>query len=207
MVKPHPDLRVILIGGSSHAGKSTLSISLAAKLGWTHLSTDSLARHPGRTWKPEGQAVPDHVAEHYLTLSVDELIEDVLRHYKNNVWPLIETIVTTHATDSSTGRIIMEGSALWPESVATLDLDNIAALWLTAANDFFVKRIYDASHYQTKSPRNKKLVDKFLERTLVYNVRMMDAVRRLGLVSMLVDEVTTVDELAAKCLSVLNIES
>ncbi len=38
----------ILIGGTSHAGKSTLAQSLAAKLGWNYLSTDKLARHPGK---------------------------------------------------------------------------------------------------------------------------------------------------------------
>lgn len=40
-------MKVILIGGSSHAGKSTVAESLAAKLGWSYLSTDRLAAHPG----------------------------------------------------------------------------------------------------------------------------------------------------------------
>ena len=71
--------RVVLIGGTSHVGKSTLSESLAARLGWTRISTDTLARHPGRPWKPAPEKVPDHVAEHYLSLSVNELIEDVPR--------------------------------------------------------------------------------------------------------------------------------
>ena len=120
MHKVPADLRVILIGGSSHVGKSTLADSLAAKLGWTQISTDKLARHPGRPWQPEPQQVPDHVAEHYLSLSVHELIEDVLHHYKVNVWPQVEAIVTATATDTSKERIIVEGSALWPEFVATL---------------------------------------------------------------------------------------
>ncbi len=44
------ETRVILIGGSSHAGKSTLGQAIAAKLGWSYRSTDKLARHPGRPW-------------------------------------------------------------------------------------------------------------------------------------------------------------
>ena len=44
------DTRVILIGGSSHTGKSTAAREIAGRLGWSHLSTDSLARHPGRPW-------------------------------------------------------------------------------------------------------------------------------------------------------------
>ena len=77
-------LRVVFIGGTSHVGKSTLAESLAARLGWTRISTDTLARHPGRPWRPAPEKVPDHVAEHYLSLSVNELLKDVLRHYRVN---------------------------------------------------------------------------------------------------------------------------
>ncbi|TFG70662.1 MAG: hypothetical protein E4H27_05720 [Anaerolineales bacterium] len=106
------------------------------------------------------------MAEHYLTLAVDELIENALRHYKVNVWPIIVSLVTTCATDPSADCIILEGSALWPESVATLDLSNIAALWLMAGDDFFRQRIYAASAYHTLPPRICMLVDKFLQRAM-----------------------------------------
>ena len=58
-------IRVLLIGGPSHTGKSTLAETLAAELGWNHVSTDSMARHPGR---PEVSTVivgtlnPGHLA-------------------------------------------------------------------------------------------------------------------------------------------------
>ncbi len=38
----------ILIAGSSHVGKSTFAARLTKALGWSLISTDSLARHPGR---------------------------------------------------------------------------------------------------------------------------------------------------------------
>ena len=203
MHKVPADLRVILIGGSSHVGKSTLADSLAARLGWTQISTDKLARHPGRPWQPE--PVPDHVAEHYLSLSVRELIEDVLHHYKVNVWPQVEAIVTETATDPSKERIIVEGSALWPEFVATLDVANLAAIWLTASDAVFEQRIRAASQYQTKSQRARRMVDKFLERSLLYNAQMMDAIRLHGLVSVDVSA-ASVDELTQRCLSLLGLE-
>ena len=205
MHKVPADLRVILIGGSSHVGKSTLADSLAARLGWTQISTDKLARHPGRPWRPEPQQVPDHVAEHYLSLSVRELIEDVLHHYKVNVWPQVEAIVTATATDPSKERIIVEGSALWPEFVATLDVANLAAVWLTASDAVFEQRICAASQYRTKSQRERRMVDKFLARSLLYNAQMMDAVREHGLVSMDVNA-ASVDELTQRCLSLLGLE-
>ena len=202
MHKVPADLRVILIGGSSHVGKSTLADSLAAKLGWPQISTDKLARHPGRPW-PE--PVPDHVAEHYLSLSVRELIEDVLHHYKVNVWPQVEAIVTEIATDTSKEGIIVEGSALWPEFVATLDVANLAAIWLTASDVVFEQRIHAASQYRTKSQRERRMVDKFLKRSLLYNAQMTDSVREHGLVSMDVNA-ASVDELIERCLSLLGLE-
>ena len=127
--------RVVFIGGTSHVGKSTLAESLAAMLGWERISTDSLARHPGRPWKPAPEKVPDHVAEHYLSLSVDELLEDVLRHYRVIVWPKAEEIVASHSHDTSGAGVVLEGSALWPEFVTDLNFDRVAALWLTASDD------------------------------------------------------------------------
>jgi hypothetical protein len=101
MGESHADTRVLLIGGTSHAGKSTLAQAIAERLGWQYRSTDKLARHPGRPWAPEGGAVPDHVADHYRSLSVDELLADVLCHYAGNVWPLARALIATHAQDAT----------------------------------------------------------------------------------------------------------
>ena len=196
------DLRVVLIGGSSHVGKSTLAESLAAKLRWRRISTDHLARHPGRPWKQEPEQVPDHVAQHYLRLSVRELIADVLHHYEDNVWPQVATIATVSATDTATPRTVVEGSAVWPSFVATLDLSDVAAVWLTASDSVFEQRIRHSSQYQTKSSREKMMVDKFLQRTLVYNQEMMDQVRRHGLATIDVDGASA-SELTQRCLSLL----
>jgi 2-phosphoglycerate kinase len=196
-------LRVILIGGSSHIGKSTLAESLAIKLGWRHISTDSLARHPGRPWRTKPESLPLYVAEHYLSLSTDALIEDVLRHYRN-MWPNVESIITAHATHHSTEQLILEGSALWPEFVAILSLDKIAAIWLTASNDFFQARIHKASQFEEATVQRKVMIQKFLERTHLYNEQMMDAIKRLGLVSINVETTASLNELSDICLKALS---
>jgi len=195
-------LRVILIGGSSHSGKSALSESIAANLGWNRISTDTLARHPGRPWRPEPEKVPDHVAEHYLSLSVEELIVDVLHHYRINVWPKVEEIVSSHVNDPSQAGLIIEGSALWPELVATLNFDDIAALWLTASEEVFLQRIRDESLYHSKSLRGRRMIDKFLERTLVYNAQMIEIANRHGFILVDVQQ-SNLAELTQRCLSIL----
>ena len=201
----HPNTRMILIGGSSHSGKSALSESIATNLRWNRISTDTLARHPGRPWRPAPEKVPDHVAEHYLSLSVDELIKDVLHHYRINVWPKVEEIVASHINDSSQAGLVIEGSALWPELVATLNRDNIAALWLTASEAVFRQRIRNESLYHSKSLRERSMIDKFLQRTLVYNAQMSEIANRHGFILIDVQQ-SNVAELTKKCLSILGIE-
>lgn len=203
---PRTDFRVILIGGSSHAGKSTVSESLAAKLGWSHLSTDRLAAHPGRPWRrTPGEKVMDIVADHYLNLSVDELMEDVLRHYWANVWPKVVKIVASHVHDPSATGLVLEGSALWPEFATSLDFDRVGALWLTTDEETFRQRIYTNSRYSTKAPREREMVDKFLERTIAYDARMVEIVDRRGfnLVDVMQSDIT---ELAERCLLALGVD-
>ncbi len=192
-------LRVILIGGPSNVGKSTLARSLASTLGWPSTSTDTLGRHPGRPW---GHVRP-HVAEHYLSLSPDELFEAVLRHYAS-IWPNIQSLITTHACDPSAECLVLEGSALWPESVATVRLDAVGALWLTASDGFLRERIYKASRFERASLREQTMIDKFLGRVHRYNQRMMQALPRLGLPWINVEETAPLEQLTTRALSLLD---
>lgn len=201
--KARSDLRVILIGGSSHVGKSTLARSLADTLGWRMLSTDTMARHPGRPWRSPPERVPDHVSEHYLTLSVGELITDVLDHYRINVWPKVQTLIRSVTTEASPDRLILEGSALWPESVATLSFDGLAALWLTASDETLRRRIHRESRYRSLSATERLMVDAFLDRTLAYNQQMIHVIDRLGFLRIDVLQ-SGVAELADRCLTALN---
>lgn len=199
--------RVILIGGSSHVGKSTLSRSLAIKLGWSYLSTDKLARHPGRPWvNAKVKAIPDYVAKHYTTLSINALFLDVLSHYQKNVLPQIEAIVHAHDFDRSSKCLIIEGSALWPEFVTNLVQKNgVKAIWLTASEQFFRHRIFNESNFNYVDEKQKYLIQKFLDRTLFYNRRMMEQIDRLGFVCIDVETVLMKDELVKKCMELAEV--
>jgi 2-phosphoglycerate kinase len=191
--------RVILIGGSSHAGKSTLGRSLSAKLGWNYLSTDTLARHPGRPWvNTKVKSIPEHVAQHYQTLSVEALVLDVLNHYQNNVLPQVEAIVHAHIFDLSRICIVVEGSALWPKFVANLVNENgVKAIWLTASDQLFQSRIFAESNFDNVRKDRQYLIQKFLARTLLYDLLMRDELKRLGFTSIDVESLSIGDELVS----------
>ncbi|MFD4129165.1 AAA family ATPase [Streptomyces globisporus] len=173
------DVRVVLIGGTSNTGKSTVAEAVAERLGFEHRSTDGLARHPGRPWRTSEREVPPHVAEHYGTLTADELIASVLAHYER-LWPRIEELITDRAQAGSPG-LVLEGSALWPERVARLTVPRTAAVWLTADDTVVRDRVRAAGRYEQASEGERRLMDRFLARTERYQTLMVDAVDALGL--------------------------
>ena len=195
-------VRVILIGGTSHVGKSTLAQHLAERLGWACRSTDQLARHPGRPWRPLGEDVPAHVADYYLDLTDEARLGSVLAHYRS-IWPLAEALVRRHGEDPSAERLVLEGSALWPQLAAALALPSAAAVWLTGPAGLIEDRIRRESRYGEVDQRGRAMIDAFIERSRRFDRLMMDEVRRLGLAHVEVGGDNGVETLADRCLAAM----
>ena len=202
--QPTNKTRIILMGGSSHVGKSTLSRTLATKLDWNYLATDSLARHPGRPWiGANGRTVREHVVKHYRTLNTESLLIDVLLHYEANVMPQVKTLVCSYQSNLSTKGIIIEGSALWPKFTTDLIKEEVRGIWLTASDRLLQNRILSQSNFHHVSQNEKHPIEKFLDRTLLYNRRMREEVNRLGFDSINVESTTTIAELVNHCLKLI----
>ncbi|HEY3609121.1 MAG TPA: hypothetical protein VGL06_16590 [Pseudonocardiaceae bacterium] len=165
-------MKVLLIGGTSNVGKSTVAQAIADKLGADHLSTDKLARHPGRPWPTPA---PPHVIDHYKSHTTDELVTSLLTHY-DQLWPRIEDLITNHRTG-----LVLEGSGIWPEHVAKLTVPNTAAVWLTADEPVIRARVHAAGHYETATNDERHLIDRFLARTYRYQTLMLATIDKLGM--------------------------
>ncbi|MFG2555977.1 AAA family ATPase [Streptomyces sp. NPDC048581] len=175
------DLRVVLIGGTSHTGKSTVARAVAERLGFDCRSTDKLARHPGRPWQSPEWDPPPHVAEHYATLDVDELIRSVLDHY-GRLWPRIEELITDRAGGDGPS-LVLEGSALWPARVAAMTtVPGTRALWLTADEAVLRERMRASARYEELADEERYLVDKFLARAERFQSLMSQGVDAHGLI-------------------------
>lgn len=202
MVEFVTDLKVLLVGGTSNVGKSTLAAELSTQLGWELMSTDSLARHPGRPWKSVEKDVPEHVADYYLSHDVDWLLADVLSHYRR-LWPQIAETIRSRTSDPAKPGLILEGSALLPGNLATLSDRNVKACWLTASRGFLETRIKAESGFATASQREQKLIQKFLDRTHAYQAWMRPNLRKLKLRSIDVENFRTVTSIARAYLKVV----
>ncbi len=63
----------------------------------------------------------------------------------------------------------MEGSALLPEVVSTLDTERVTSIWLTLADDVLCNRIYDESRYDQRVKEDKVLIDQFCKRAVAFS--------------------------------------
>jgi 2-phosphoglycerate kinase len=192
-------MRVLLIGGASHLGKTTVAQLLGRKLGAKVVSTDKLARHPGRPWPQRPFVVPPHVAEHYLTLTHDELIESVLEH-RRSMWPTVSELVRKHADDRTLEPLVLEGAALLPELVAVSKLKKVSGVWLTCSDRLQQMRIYTESGYLGADAQAKLMIDKFIERERRFNKILIDSVLALKLPHIVVGEDLTAEHVAQLCL-------
>ncbi|MDY0815165.1 hypothetical protein [Kitasatospora purpeofusca] len=173
-------VRVVLIGGTSNTGKSTLARLVADRLGFAYRSTDTLARHPGRPWPVPGWEVPPHVAEHYRTLTVEELVASVREHYAR-LRPRIGQLVA----EGGGAGLVLEGSALWPPEVARLtgargSGGRVSAHWLRADEAVLRTRIRTAGRYPEATPDGRYLMDKFLARSVRYQDLLLAEPAALG---------------------------
>ena len=161
-----PTLSTILIAGTSHVGKSTLAGLLSERLRCEAISTDSLARHPGRPWP----GIPAPVEEYYSQLS-PETIHWFLKIHHQNIWPLIRTMIDSR---SGTGApAIFEGAALRPELISPLLGSTVAGVFLHAGNDFLLERMRSHAQYEDATADRRRIMDAFIERSLQENTDML----------------------------------
>ncbi len=116
------------------------------------------------------------MAEHYRTLTVEELIASVREHYAR-LWPRIEQLVA----EGGDAGLVLEGSALWPPEVARLTGGGVSAHWLRADEAVLRARIRTSGRYPEATPDGRYLMDKFLARSVRYQELLLAELAALGL--------------------------
>jgi 2-phosphoglycerate kinase len=196
--------RVILIGGSSHTGKSTLTSDLARLFRWKSLSTDQLARHPGRPWRDDDTPLPDDVIEYYRNPTGEDLLAGVLEHYQSNVWPIADALIRSHLNNPYDPRLVFEGSGLLPENVSASAFPRVKSIWLYGDRRLITNRIQLESKYADRDDDSQGLIDAFCNRSTSFNDWTVSEVRKHGLNSLDVTDKTQ-EEILDAALNILNL--
>ena len=183
-------------------GKSTLARSMAMRLGFVCVSTDDIGLAIRSVTTPKthprmhSMGTEDY-REYYITRSVNDLIADAMRTHEE-IAAAIEAIVKAHAEWGD--PLIIEGWALWPERVAAIGYDNVAAIWLTADEGFLESQTRAASGFYRGASVEESMIQNFLARNVRYNELLMSAVNNLGLETVRVVEETSLDDLTEQCI-------
>lgn len=187
----------LLISGTSHTGKSTLASSIGETFGWSVLSTDQLARHPGRPWPK----VPPHNAEYYSCLSAKTIYQFLLQHHEN-MWPNIRRLISENRDKGV--PFVLEGSALRPEYIVTQASRKTATVCLYSDQDFLRVRMRKQSCYDHLDESHRAIVDKFIDRSLRDNDENLAAARSLGLQCIDVRDTDAVEQFRAALTNLVN---
>ncbi|RYG02127.1 MAG: hypothetical protein EOO02_11240 [Chitinophagaceae bacterium] len=179
----------ILLTGTSHVGKTSCAMILGKNTGYEVISTDTLARHPGRPWS----SVPSFVIDYYNNLS-DDTIHWFLKVHHENMRSVIQQTIQRYITTKQ--PLILEGAALRPEYYADWNIDPANARCLYAAPAILTRRIMDSSDYNHRSQQIRIAIDKFIERSLRENESLAGAALKHGVTVVEVDDLEKIGELA-----------
>lgn len=195
---------IIVLGGTSHGGKTTVAKKVSSEFNLGLISTDTLAKHPGRPWRNKPDRLPNHVVEHYSTLTREKLLAEVIKHYENQSIN-IETAVNLSL---DTGRgILIEGSAILPEFTRQLRLNICFATWLLFDDENVLRdRIYTSSQYYDRDPFERQLIERFVQRSIDFNAFIQTEVEKRKLSYVKVDHFLNPEVLSKEISSVLNKE-
>ena len=129
-------------------------------------------------------------------MGADDLIASILGRYRG-LWAAVGSIIREHAENPSRSRLILEGSALLPDLVATLAIPGVSAVWLVGDEGLLASRIHGESRYDEAQGDSRAMIDTFTARTVRFNSMIKQGVVRLNLPFITIDASSSVEALAA----------
>ncbi|MGI9665685.1 MAG: hypothetical protein ACR2N2_01105 [Acidimicrobiia bacterium] len=193
---------VFLIGGSPGAGKTTLGVALARRIGCPSLTIDDLRTGmlgiSDPTEYPELHVIgrPDAIT-YFTTTSPDQMIEDADAQH-TALWPAVRAIIRKRAHNRE--ALVIDGWHLMPELVAA-DTDNgVHASWLDVDHDVLAERERDVWDFYAQSSDPDAMYRNFLARSVRWNDRTATAARRFGFHVMRQDGTASASDLVAEIL-------
>ena len=191
--------KVILIGGSPMVGKSTIAVSLAAKLQCQCISTDDIGEALQTTTDIDpmrGQNYLDYYADNGRT----KLIEDIIEYHKK-LEPAIYRLIDIHSTWGN--PLIMEGWALYPNRLKDVN-SNVFSCWLIAGDDLLENRLLMNNDFYINAREPEKVIENYLYRSQWHNKLVLEQCRAENQNHLFVNEKSTTVEIVSSILDMLD---
>jgi len=196
------NIKVILIGGSPMSGKTTLAIKLAAKYEYGCISTDDIGEIIGTV--SEVNPMKDfNYREYYISKSIEDLINDISLYHRK-LWPSIKHLIEIHSAWST--PIIIEGWALYPKLVESIENDSLRTIWLVSDEDVLEQRLRNHKDFYRGSSDEKKMITNYLHRSLWHNETISKQANELNHDFIRVTKDLPEDRLVEKAIEVLTKE-
>ena len=200
---------IILIGGPSGAGKTTTGTAIANRLGWASLTVDDLVVAVRAVTTPDShptlfpmRLAGGHVA--YFTEGPPQrLIDDALR-LEELAWPMVETVIRRHLREGA--PIVIDWWLHRPATIAALDLDGVAALFLHPDPDLLWER-ERANTWTAASPDPERMLEHFMARSLWRNELVASEAASIGLPVVDIVAGDSVDLVVDRALAALGIQA
>ena len=197
--------KVVLIGGPTSVGKSTVARCIAARYQYNCIPTDDIGKAIRAVTTvqthPALHAFKDKdYQEYFATISVDLLINHA-RQSHEIIWPALEMIIRTHATWGD--PLVLEGYALWPDWVLAADFTSTGAVWLTFDDDLLEARIRSQASFYEGASDEQALIVNFLRRSSRFNQLMVESALECGAAVIRVKLGHSVEDVADRCVVAL----
>ncbi|MCF7957983.1 MAG: hypothetical protein K9M57_05985 [Phycisphaerae bacterium] len=165
------NLKIVLIGGAPMVGKTTVGLKIAMELGFGYLCSEDLAdgiiavtnRNTHESLHILEQV--DH-REYFMSHSAARMVSDAQTRNKA-CWPAVERVIMNHM--NYLGPIVIEGWDILPHQVRKLQVEGVAALWLTAGKDVFEQRVMQQEDYFVNTTGMEMFMQRFIERSVSYD--------------------------------------
>ena len=200
-------MRVLWLGGSTCAGKTTVACLLAAEHGLRLYSCDDAFEEHRRRARPERHPgfcrIMDLSGPELCALPVEDQVEGLTGFYQDQMEMIVEDLL--HLPGS--GPILAEGSGLLPDLVApflTDPGDLGRALWLIATPEFRRSQYPERGSWVREAPED--VFQRWMQRDDILAARRSERAAALGLAVLSVDGSLSIAETAATVARRLGIE-
>lgn len=165
--------KVMLIGGSSRTGKSTIAAYLSLKTGHACISTDDIGAIVQTITGIDSLAGLNYL-DYYTGAAKNQLIEDMQAYHCALLAP-INTLIQRHAANDA--PLIIEGYALYPKDVSELPGDQVGRVWLVADQKLLKRRVLENRAFFRKAGDKRKVAENYLYRSLWHNKTIYEQCR------------------------------